>query len=654
MKQIYTLLAATLMLAGTALWSGCSNNELLENEKPGTEKPGNQQAAGFKFSLKGMAKTNTRATVEELTKESETQINTLYVAFFLNDGNGKEENYLLHKIFAYDDKATGDAWTDAEKITKTAGSEDYVIASPGIIGDYVVYFIANPDADMKTNFAKFQLSAGSGAELQTRTKLSDFEALKAKSGTADGTVEEGSKAARGFIMLAKQSITLSTSPATVKDINLTRLAARFDFINSAAATTDSKVKITKITINNAAQQSRLMELADISQEELKTQEVTLTDWSSDQTAYISTYTYENLNLKDANASNRLSIDIEYELTAGASAKANMTKKVQLKVGESDLAVLRNHIYRIYMNGVTGEFSVEVQDWNAGATVTMPDENLDIVYTDKDLGKVGDYVYVTAAGGLDFSDGGLRKACLNGTLEWDANFADIKPATDKGTCVGFVFSTRVSEKDKASGWTGGYAIAPQKVDVGSMKWAYGTYATADNPNISTAKYTRDMVKDMDGYSNCQAMETGNTTSYPVYNAMKEAAKDLTALPSETSGWYMPSIGQIMDFFYNLAGATTIRTRTNDYDFTTGGGFWGFTGADFTLANRFSQRINNGDLVGATNYIDSSSEINKDYFVRVETSGQGKGSVVINRVTKTNSNGNNECYFVFAFTKPEPQP
>jgi hypothetical protein len=654
MKQIYTLLAATLMLAGTALWSGCSNNELLENEKPGTEKPGNQQAAGFKFSLKGMAKTNTRATVEELTKESETKINTLYVAFFLNDGNGKEENYQLHKIFAYDDKATGDAWTDETKITKTAGTEDYVIAEPGIIGDYVVYFIANPDAEMKAKFAEFQVSGNDGANPSTRTKLSDFEALKAKSGTADGTVEEGSPAAkRGFIMLAKQSITLSTSPATVKDINLTRLAARFDFINSAA-TAGNKVKITKITINNAAQQSRLMELADISQEELKTQEVVLTDWSSDQTAYISAYTYENLNLKDANASNRLSIDIEYELTAGASEKASMKKKVQLKVGESDLAVLRNHIYRIYMNGVTGEFSVEVQDWNAGATVTMPDGNLDIAYTAKDLGKVGDYVYVTAAGGLDFSDGGLRKACLNGTLEWDADFDNIRPVADKGTCVGFVFSTRVSEKDKASGWTGGYAIAPQKVDFGSMKWADGTYATADNPNISTAKYTKDMVKDMDGYSNCQAMETDNTTSYPVYNAMKEEAKKLTALPSETSGWYMPSIGQLMDFFYNLAGATTIRTRTNGYDFTTGYGFYGFPGANFTLANRFSQRINNGDLVDATNYIDSSSEISNDYFVRVETSGQqGTGSVVIYRATKT-TNSRNECYFVFAFTKPDPQP
>lgn len=165
----------------------------------------------------------------------------------------------------------------------------------------------------------------------------------------------------------------------------------------------------------------------------------------------------------------------------------------------------------------------------------------------------------------------------------------------------------------------------------------------------------MVKDMDGYSNCQAMETDNTTTYPVYNAMKEEAKKLTALPSETSGWYMPSVGQLMDFFYNLAGATTIRTRTNDYDFTTGSGFWGFTGANYTLANRFSQRINNGDLVGATNYIDSSSEISKDYFVRVETSGQqGTGSVVIYRVIKANGNSKNECYFVFAFTKPDPQP
>ena len=644
MKQIYTLLAATLMLAGTALWSGCSNNELLENEKPGTEKPDNQQAAGFKFSLKGIGKTNTRATAEELTKESETKINTLYVAFFLNDGSKKEGDYLLYKIFAYDDKATGDAWTDAT-ITKTADTEDYVIASPGKVGDYVVYFIANPDADMKANFAKFQLSAGSGAELSTRTKLSDFEALKAKSGTADGTVEEGSPAAeRGFIMLAKQSITLSTSAATVEDINLTRLAARFDFINSAAAA-DNKVKITKITINNAAQQSRLIELADISQEELKTQEVVLTDWSSDQTAYISAYTYENLNLKDANASNRLSIDIEYELTAGASAKANMTKKVQLKVGESDLAVLRNHIYRIYMNGVTGEFSVEVKDWNEGATVIVPDGNLDIVYTANDLGKVGDYVYVTTTGELAFSDGGLRKSNLNGTLEWDADLDNIKPATDKGTCVGFVFSNRVSEKDKAKGWTG-YVISTRSNAMMQTYWCSGNYATKDNPNIPNVTTVKEMVNDMDGYSHCQAMETEGIDSYPMYKRLKSNTTSLTSLPAETSGWYMPSIGQIAELFYNIAGMTSLHTTYQDMDLT--GTSQQFNGGNYAFINSFSQKIDNRNVVTSGAFMASSSEVDATLFAHTQSYTD---KLTLYGIYLKAEELTINTYYVFAFPKPQ---
>lgn len=660
MKQIYTLLTATLMLAGTALWSGCSNNELLENEKPGTEKPDNQQAANFKFSLKGIGKTNTRAAGDGLTKEGEEKINTLYVAFFIKDGKGEEANYKLHRIFAYDASITfsqpGSAWQSNTEITKTAETEDYVIASPGTVGDYIAYFIANPDADMKTKFAEFQLSEDKESESKTHTKLSDFKTLTTKSGTADGMVEEGnegSKAARGFIMLGKLELYLNADNTTLSNINMERLAARFDFINSAATETNSKVKITKITINKAAQVSNLVELADVTAKDLQAKEVTL--WTNDkQTEYISAYTYENLNIGSSN--DRLSITLEYELTKGSEVNATKMKKIiYLTVGESDLAVQRNHIYRIYMNGITGESSVEVQDWNEGATVTVPDKSLSIAYAANDLGKIGDYIYLTTAGELNFSDGGLRRAYLSGKLEWAKDQGQTMPGLveGKGTCIGVVFSTRVSETDREKhGWTG-YAMAP-KIDVFAyLEWCSSALDNQGIPNVNTGK---EMIDDMDGYSHCQAMENATDVSYPQYNQMKtNAASDLRQLPEGTSGWYMPSIGQLIDLYYNLAGMTSLRTTLQDVTFSQSqpGDQKSCGNGDFAFANTFFQNINKTDIVAVDAQIGSSSEADTDRYATV--SGSNASGLILyifyQRAVEYSSMG---TYYVFAFTKPKPQP
>lgn len=659
MKQIYTLLTATLMLAGTALWSGCSNSELLENEKPGTEKPDNQQAASFKFNLKGIGKTNTRAAGDGLTKDIEEKINTLYVAFFIKAGTN-EDDYKLHRIFAYDASITfsddsGDGWRNNTEITKTADTEDYVIAEPGTVGDYLAYFIANPDADMKAKFVEFQKSKDDEGGSTARTKLSDFKTLTTKSGTADGTVEEGdesSKAARGFIMLGKWDIGLTPDDTTIQDINLERLTARFDFINSAATETDSKVKITKITINKAAQTSSLVELADATAKDLESQEVTL--WTEDdQTAYISAYTYENLNV--GNSNDRLSIAIEYDLTKSTAGQATKMKKtINLTVGESDLAVKRNHIYRIYMNGITGEFSVEVKDWNEGATVTVPDKNLSVAYTANDLGKIGDYIYLTD-GQLEFSDGGLRKAYLSGKLEWakdQGNQAMPSPVEGKN-CIGVVFSTRVSETDKKEhGWTG-YAIAPKHDIINSAKWS--TSAT-DIEGIPNVKLVKEMVKDMDGYTHCKAMEN-NIENYPIYKTIKaNAENNLSVLPAETSGWYMPSIGQIIDLYYNLGGMTSLRTSQQEAGPTSSTPLK-FSNGNWAFANSFFTGIGDKKGIMGGGNIASSSAMDKSHYAAAGSNMNENTVTLFGSHEKTYAYSSMDAYYVFAFTYPpktEPVP
>ena len=645
MKQIYTLLTATLMMAGTTLWSGCSNNELLENEKPDIENTDNQQVAAFRFSLKGMMKPNTRAVAEDLTKEGEKVVKTLYVALFVKDGGTeKEDDYQLHRIFAYDDEATGEAWQEYKITRPEDGTDAYIIEKPGTVGDYVAYFIANPDDGMKAEFAKFQLSGGTGAELGTRTKLSDLEALKAKKGTADGTVLVG--AARGFIMIAKQDITLSTDATTLQDINLTRLAARFDFINSAATESDSKVTITGITMKSAAQTSRLMEVAEVnSNETFEEQAVTLDSWTN-QTAYLSAYTYENLNLTDANASKRLSITIEYTLKKGSGAgesESKMSKDILLKVGESDLAVQRNHIYRIYMNGVTGDFNIEVKDWNEGETVTVPDGNLDIKYTEKDLGKIGDYVYLTD-GKLEFSDGGLRKSSLNGTLTWAGTMPN--PITGK-TCIGIVFSNKMSDNDKAKGWTG-YAVAPEKIANGEV-WAKEGY-TGDNDQIPNYPIIKDLVNDRDGYTYCQlfAASKGN---YPLYEKVVETMNQKAELPAETSsGWYIPSAGLICDMFYNLCGITAFHTSYQNDNISksknNGNQVLREFGPGVYKLNAFSQRAAGQDLIATCN-ICTCSEIEETdgAYINISNSNTAKLCGYMNKGGK-----GYHTFAVFAFAYP----
>lgn len=629
MKQkIYSLLAATLMLAGAATWSGCSSNDPLENGSINTENS-TKEVNDFSFSLKGM-NANTRATVEELTKDAEKAINTMYVAFFVNDGGTAEGEYLLHRIFALDGNVSfGDdasnPWKTNTEIVNTSGN--YKIEKPGTVGDYVVYFIANPDADMKAEFGKFQLSGSSGADYKTRIKLSDFEALKAASGTADGTNN-------GFIMLAKENVTLG-NPAT-QEITLTRLAARFDFINSVASS-GKKVEITGIKIINAAQASRLMELAEPSNEEIEEQKVTVgEDIQTDPTKFLTAYTYENMNLSGANASKRLSIQVSYKLKSGDAVDGtDMTKTIALREGDTDLIVQRNHIYRIFMNGVTGEFVLQVQDWNEGATVTVPDESLAIDYTANDLGKIGDYVY-NNNGTLDFSDGGLRRMDLYGNLTWES----ARPAMDatKGTCIGVVFSNATSKTDYEAGYTRGYIVCNtyhSSID-DNAPWKEAPYNVADDnlPKITTIA---EAFADLDGRAHTEQFITNGIEKYKKLKSFIDIYDTYPLLPpTGISKWYVPSIGQWLTIAKQLGRVSLTGTGWNNSTEYERGWVVGPKQSPTFVKNLlaiFNSAGGNADLIGkiAINVgWETSSEASSDRKVRLVISGNN--DIRINPILK----------------------
>lgn len=534
MKHIHnTLLAAGWLLAATALWSGCSEQEELMGETEGkviAEQPGS-----FTFTLKGTTTPNTRATEEALSDEKE--IKTLYVAFFIKNESEEEGNSKLNKIFFLDESQTtagdwgvDDATFTKMKIAKTADSDNYTIAEPGYTGDYHVYFIANPEAAIIAKLKEYQKSTG-----DTRTTLGTFETEV----TAAGTAKDAS---RGFTMTSKELIAIGDGAKSYA-ISLTRLAARFDFVNSAP----TLATITSVTFNNEATKSFVADQTTTPAENLVAGAGSAKTWPTtpDVPTSMTVYTYENLNVASGTNTNFTTITVKYKLSG-----TNKTLKIELKEKDVALAVLRNHLYRINLNCLTGTYEMTVTDWKGGETVTISNKELAVKYTADDKGKIGDYVY-NNNGELAFSDGGLRTMYLDGTLEWEATRPEAK--TGMGTCVGIVFSNLTSDKDQAKGWKRGYVLATKYAGK-VVQWNTTVNAPTEIPTFSTIQQA---INDLDGYTYCQQANKTNQ------EAIRVAMAHSVAIPATTtSGWYLPTIGQLSVFARNITGADGLTTKTGD--------------------------------------------------------------------------------------------
>ena len=660
MKRIYTLLTATLMLAGITLWSGCSNNEQIDSTTPETQVP--QQANSFSFKLKGI-KADTRADAEDVSTADEKAVYTMYVALFANNGT---EDSKLSKIFCKDDAEVSENWQNL-KIKESDGT--YTITNPGYVGAYTAYFIANPDDDIKTQLATYLSTIDS----ESPTTLSAFEeGLVAGANTADGTkgkdpskeVNTETNPKRGFIMVGKESINIDIS-TQLSDIALARLAARFDFINSAGAS--GNIAITKVEMNNPAIQSDLVQKTGTDVKYLNTTTPATITWEASlpQTGTLTTYTYENLNVTEGSAVNRTSITVYYTLKDAANSSDEVQKKkitITLNEGETQLAILRNHIYKIYLNGVTGQYTLEVADWGDGETVTIPNKDLNITYTANDLGKIGDFVYINDQGELAFFDGGLRTMYLDGSLSFTA------PATltteQQKKCIGVVFSNMTSETDQKAGFSKGYVMA---LKYASENIAWGTAGI----NTQVAEQTKQIatidecLNDYDGFSHCQEIANADPT-FTNHPALAAIATYATNVPiptdnKETTGWYLPSCGQISLICENLGGFSGIKSLKSSSSGKT-------SRAVYTIANGGDYMNKNIDmrlaLAGSGNYdlayvssgiwtltsteLPSNSSRNQYYCYMAIDFGNGK-TFAFNGdgVKKTYTDVRNHTRAVFAF-------
>ncbi|MDE5869149.1 MAG: hypothetical protein K2H18_02860 [Muribaculaceae bacterium] len=112
-----------------------------------------------------------------------------------------------------------------------------------------------------------------------------------------------------------------------------------------------------------------------------------------------------------------------------------------------------------------------------------------------------------------------------------------------TPVGIVFSTSLTEADKALGYQHGYAVAFKEIP--SIDW---TVEADENESGATFSSANDGdVNDQEGLSHTLEL-LKNADVHPAARLTREYAP----APEGTSGWFIPSTGQMIDIFCNLGG------------------------------------------------------------------------------------------------------
>ena len=179
--------------------------------------------------------------------------------------------------------------------------------------------------------------------------------------------------------------------------------------------------------------------------------------------------------------------------------------------------------------------------------------------------VGDYYY---ADGSIYPGPTAQQIVNNGSKENATVTLDNYTPFKEG-CIGIIFSTVTSVTDTEKGWTKGYVMALKNTKAENTVWAStkGIDETfLDNIAVDNADRFTTLIADKDGYIKTMAMinsENGYTvTSRPAFFEAVNYSVQYTT-PELSSGWFLPSIGQLVDIMNNLGGVSDLITATSNF-------------------------------------------------------------------------------------------
>lgn len=124
------------------------------------------------------------------------------------------------------------------------------------------------------------------------------------------------------------------------------------------------------------------------------------------------------------------------------------------------------------------------------------------------------------------------------------------------CVGVIFSTVTSAKDQANNWSHGYVIALNNTGTSNIKWknvatpddGYDVFDIETTDNGTKDASFQKLIDDLDGYTSSKKItDISDEVTHPAFFAAKNYA---VSIPETTSGWYLPSMGQLALVVNNL--------------------------------------------------------------------------------------------------------
>ncbi|MDN5554776.1 DUF4906 domain-containing protein [Prevotella sp.] len=249
------------------------------------------------------------------------------------------------------------------------------------------------------------------------------------------------------------------------------------------------------------------------------------------------YIYENLCGSNANASSEVLRKSIYAPTSASYLLVNAKGTGWAST------------YRIYLGGVTNTATPAIDFTNFNVYRNL---NYNCTISLGASGGNGDArVTYTAT----VPDQGVRSGAVIGTATpGDYLYSDgTTGRTLDKTVIGIVFSNQLSSAEYAKGYTHGYVLALK--DVSTSTCAYQS-SNSDAGLTKVQNFTAYYNDINAGYYGTFALHYDNSNAtYPAWQAAYNyIAKDKNginvALPSGTSGWYLPSAGQWWDICANL--------------------------------------------------------------------------------------------------------
>ena len=278
-------------------------------------------------------------------------------------------------------------------------------------------------------------------------------------------------------------------------------------------------------------------------------------------------------------------------------------------------------------------------WSDGGEENITSKQVQL-FTADEL-KIGDYFYSDGT----WSDGGLRKRYDDGNVV----IADPKPAPvltnpttgASRTVVGIVFQTDKSrigakEKEKLGGEDKVHGLVMcVKNAATNQKWS-----TAWNIDEFPKKCATiaDSYNDISGYGNCERIRSshGSFDNYPAFKDT-DGYNTTCPVPTTTTGWYLPSVGQLWDIFQNLGCVTALADKDQQTS-SLNQNSWSSQSKISAAINRWMTYIadENKNVFGNQNFILSSSEFNS-FRVKIWSlyNGEnGEDKIVCSSVAKEN--------------------